>query len=218
MQYSSANLYERQNNKHILQNELNLPINPGVPLLIFIGRMDQQKGIDIILKGLRLCKDRSWQAVILGTGNPELEIETLKFQEEFPETVRAAVRFDSKLSRRLYGGADILLMPSRYEPCGLAQMIAMRYGCVPLARATGGLKDTIRDIAENSKANGFLFEKSDPEDFCRSLRLAISTFQNKASWYKMQLNGMDKDFSWHKSALSYANLYTNDTQAIKESE
>ena len=205
--YSAATLPDRKNNKHVLQNEMNLPIEPDIPLLIFIGRMDQQKGVDIILKGLHLCKETQWQAIILGTGNKELENEALRFQEEFPDRVRAIIRFDSKLSRRLYGGADILLMPSRYEPCGLAQMIAMRYGCVPLARSTGGLKDTILDYRECDKPNGFLFGKPEPHDFSETLNTAISIFQNKPLWQQIQLNGMAGDFSWYRSALSYAKLY-----------
>jgi len=108
----------------------------------------------------------------------------------------------------MYAGGDILLIPSRYEPCGLTQMIAMRYGCVPLARATGGLKDTIVDITDNESNNGFLFTEANEESFAQAMRRAVKSFHTKAEWKKLQINGMNTDFSWEKSAIEYAKIYT----------
>jgi len=207
--YSVENVSERKNNKHALQKEMAFSLDPDIPLLIFIGRMDFQKGIDLILDGLKLCKDLPWQLIILGTGNPALETAARQFETEHPDKVRAVVRFDSKLARRMYAGADILLMPSRYEPCGLAQMIAMRYGCIPLARSTGGLRDTIIDLSANHTATGFLFAQSTKKSFADSIRKACAVYNDKPMWNMMQINGMNKDFSWHKSALSYAERYIN---------
>ena len=115
-------------------------------MLIVISRMDQQKGIDLVIEALHQVADFPWQAAILGTGAPLLEASCKHLQEAYPDRVRAILKFDANLARRMYAGGDMILMPSRYEPCGLAQMISMRYGCVPVARATGGLKDTIHDI------------------------------------------------------------------------
>jgi starch synthase len=109
----------------------------------------------------------------------------------------------------MYAGGDILVIPSRYEPCGLTQMIAMRYGCVPLARATGGLTDTITDADDSNKNNGFLFDNATAEDFAEASTRAIKTFQNQIEWRKLQVNGMNSNFSWEKSALAYAEIYMN---------
>ncbi|MCE5207043.1 MAG: glycogen synthase [Chloroflexi bacterium] len=209
VQFSTQTLPDRHHNKTVLQKELALEENSDIPLLAFIGRMDQQKGIDLIIDALRLLTKQSWQAVLLGTGNTVLEKQALQLQTDFPDKVRAIIKFDSHLSRRIYGGADILMMPSRYEPCGLAQMIAMRYGCVPLAHATGGLIDTITDYGQNIDATGFLFEDCTATELAKTIKQALNVYKIKPEWIKLQRNGMKKDFSWHQSALSYANLYIN---------
>jgi len=128
-----------------LQERVGLPIDPDIHLLGMVSRMDQAKGIDIALKGLKMLRKQNWQLVVLGAGDAKLEVMARKLQEELPDRVRVETRYDAKLARQIYGGADILLMPSRYEPCGISQMIAMRYGCVPLVRAVGGLRDTVTD-------------------------------------------------------------------------
>lgn len=204
--YSIDTLYERSNNKHVLQNELNLPIDPDIPLLAFIGRLTHQKGIDLIIDALRLCRTCSWQAIILGKGDINLEKQAIQLEAEFPDRVRTIVQYDSRLSRRIYAGSDILMMPSRYEPCGLAQMIAMRYGCIPLARATGGLKDTITDISDPLNATGYLFSREKAREMADTLQNAFEDFKSKPKWHVLQTNAMRKDFSWHRSALKYADL------------
>ena len=117
-----------------------------------VTRMDEAKGIDIALKGLKMLDRKSWQLVVLGAGNPKLEERAKSLQEAMPDRVRVETRYDAKLARQIYAGSDIFLMPSRYEPCGLSQMIAMRYGSVPLVRAVGGLHDTVTD-----SETGFVF-------------------------------------------------------------
>ena len=154
-----------------------------------------------------MTADRDWRIVILGTGDEILEAEARALEQAFPDRVRAVLRFDNTLARQLYAGSDILLMPSRYEPCGLAQMIAMRYGCVPLARSTGGLKDTISPYPKIPNGTGFLFEKATPEDLASCINQALDIFSETKAWRNIQLNGMQKDFSWHCSAHSYAQLY-----------
>ena len=130
-----------------------------------------------------------------------------------PNRVRAAIRFDAALSRRIYAGADALLMPSRYEPCGLAQMNAMRYGCVPVARATGGLRDTMIDAGEETmapppaSATGFLFTEANASTLALALQRMLKIYANRERWEQPQQNGMRQDFSWSRAARQYADLY-----------
>lgn len=206
--FDISTLFVRQNNKEALTAEFSLNPDPKIPLLILIARMDQQKGVDLAVNGLSQMTGQRWQAIILGTGSPEIEDACRQMEREHPERVRAAIRFDSRLARRMYAGGDIILMPSRYEPCGLAQMIAMRYGCVPLARATGGLQDTIIDIADNpERGTGFLFKPATPEAFAETLHRALALFPDSAHWSAIQRQGMCQDFSWENSALQYVQLY-----------
>ncbi len=205
--YGPAQLNIRTKNKFALQTEFGLEKNNDIPLFILISRMDQQKGIDIAINGLRKIKDKNWQVILLGTGDPVLETACRSLEVEFPNRVRAAIRFDLNLSRRMYAGGDVLLIPSRYEPCGLTQMIAMRYGCVPLARSTGGLRDTIFDQQNETEPNGFLFDDATPEAFADTCTRAIEVFANQKEWRVIQVNGMKSIFSWEKSAYDYAKVY-----------
>jgi starch synthase len=205
--YDGASLERRAVNKAKLQSSLGLPVNSDVPLLAMITRMDPQKGVDIAIDGLRRTADQSWQAIILGTGIPYLESAARSLQDEMPERVCAEIRYDAQLSRQIYAGADILLMPSRYEPCGLAQMIAMRYGCVPVGRATGGLNDTIRGYTDAVSGTGFLFNEASPDAFANCLREALQVFGDRDRWLRLQHNGMSQDFSWENAAKQYQDLY-----------
>jgi starch synthase len=200
--FSAENLEARAANKSALQKALGLPESGRVPLLAMVGRMDQQKGLDLAFDALRQMTSRPWQFVVLGSGDPALENLACILQSDFPDRARAAIRFDSALGRLIYAGADIFLMPSRYEPCGLAQMIAMRYGCVPVVHATGGLKDTIEE-----SRTGFLFERSESADLVEALNRALGVFSNPAKWQRYQRNGMSTDFSWPRSARQYAIIY-----------
>jgi starch synthase len=206
--FSVDTLAKRQENKLALLKEFSLHPDPAIPLLILISRMDQQKGVDLAVEGLERAILSDWQAILLGTGNPDLEEACRKLEREYPDRIRAAIRFDTNLSRRMYAGGDILLMPSRYEPCGLAQMMAMRYGCAPLARATGGLQDTIVD-ATNDPANGtgFLFKPATGAALAGALERALEAYADKRRWKAIQERGMREDFSWEKSALEYVRLY-----------
>lgn len=197
---------KRAANKLTLLEEFSLKNDPDIPLLTFIGRMDVQKGVDVLLQALELIADENWMAILLGTGNSQLERATIQMQQKYPNHVRAVIRFDPKLSRLLYAGADMILIPSRYEPCGIAQMIAMRYGCVPVAHATGGLKDTILDYPDENKT-GFLFEKGTAIELAQSLRQAFSYYGDQRRWHTIQQNAMKQNFSWERSAEEYANLY-----------
>lgn len=205
--FSLESLSNRAANKTALQNELNLPVDPRIPLLAFVGRMEVQKGADLALKALSSLPPRGWQAVILGTGKKDLEEEAFQLQAKFPDQVKVAMKFDTPLSHRIYAGADMLLMPSRYEPCGLAQMIAMRYGCIPIASATGGLVDSIINHTKDETGTGFLFDMDLPNGMHKAIQHAFDAFSNPVLWLEIQRKAMSRDFSWRYSALEYALLY-----------
>jgi starch synthase len=164
--------------------------------------MDQAKGIDIALKGMRMMGRREWQLVILGAGDPKLESAAKKLQEFLPDKVRVETRYDAKLAREIYAGSDIFLMPSRYEPCGISQMIAMRYGSIPLVRAVGGLHDTVTD-----SETGFVFVDQKVKSFNDAVRRALNLYPYHSRWAALQKAGMGQNFSWQMSAQKYLDLY-----------
>jgi len=206
--FSADSLAFRRINKESIQSEFNLLKREDIPLLTLVSRMDPQKGIDIALRGLRHCDNLPWQAILLGTGNPMVEEMAKKLEADYPDRVRAVIDFDSRLAHQLYASADMFMMPSRYEPCGLSQMIAMRYGCVPIARATGGLVDTIQHISHSiNGGTGFLFDRPYPSVFAHTIQRAIRLFAHKEKWHRVQLNGMKVDYSWENSAHKYIETY-----------
>jgi starch synthase len=200
--FNSNTIASRTMNKTTLQRNFELKEDTRIPLMVMVGRIDQQKGLDIAFNALSMLADRNWQFIILGSGNTVLENSARSLQENIPDRVRAIIRYDEGLARLLYGGADMILMPSRYEPCGLAQMIAMRYGCVPVVHATGGLKDT---VMENK--TGYLFFDSDGVSMAETLIRALSDYVIPEKWQLLQHNGMEADFSWTQSAKQYATIY-----------
>ncbi len=200
--FNADSLAVRTRNKSALQERVGLPLDPDIPLLGMVSRMDQAKGIDIALKGLKMLRKQNWQLVVLGAGDPKLEAMARKLQEELPDRVRVETRYDAKLARQIYGGADILLMPSRYEPCGISQMIAMRYGCVPLVRAVGGLRDTVTD-----GETGFVFVDAKVKSFNDAVKRSLTLYPYHSRWLNLQKAGMARDFSWPTSARKYFELY-----------
>ena len=191
----------RMENKLALQRQLGLKEEPRTPIFAMIGRIDQQKGVDITFQALQQMAGRRWQFILLGSGSPELENEARAMESEYPDRIRSAIRFDAQLSRLIYAGADMFLMPSRYEPCGLAQMVAMRYGCVPVVHATGGLKDTVQE-----GKTGFLFQKAEASALVDALERALTVYST-TSWERFQRAGMKEDFSWPRFAAQYAIVY-----------
>lgn len=200
--FGVATLDKRSLNKASLQARLGLPIDPDVPMLAVVSRLDPQKGIDLLPPAFRKLRDAPWQAVILGTGLPRLEKAMQRLQAEFPDRVRTQLKYDAGLARQIYGGADLFLMPSRYEPCGLSQMIAMRYGCLPIVSAVGGLKDTIFD-----DDTGFFLARPTAAGLAAAIRRALRVFPDRSRWRVMQQAGMSQDFSWGASARQYFQLY-----------
>lgn len=205
--YSSDDPSARSLCRAALLEELGLNAAPEAPLFGVVSRLVGQKGVDVAVAALRQLSDRPWHAVILGTGDPAIERIVLDLASELPGRVRARVTFDEVLARRIYAGADALLLPSRYEPCGMTQMIAMRYGCVPIARETGGLADTVRDLDLSERPTGVLFPDASPSSLAFAIRRAMACYSRRPQWSELSRAGMTEDFSWHRSAREYVELY-----------
>jgi starch synthase len=205
--YDRDNLAARANNKEALLKECGLDGDSSHPLLGMITRLDYQKGVELAVTALRRSLDSDWHAIFLGTGDSELEAMVTALAAEYPGRVAALLKFDPQLARRMYAGLDMILIPSRYEPCGLAQLIGMRYGCIPVVRATGGLLDTVEPFIPPDRGTGFRFEAISSGALAGILDLAITTYQRQDVWQQMQQRAMSQDFSWQQSARKYRSLY-----------
>jgi starch synthase len=204
--YDAGTLERRAANKAALQQEAGLEKDPWMPLLGVVSRLVKEKGFDIAAPAVRRWLERGGQFVLLGTGDPALEHEYAQLEMRYPHRASVRLRFDARYARRVYAGADALLVPSRYEPCGLAQMIAMRYGCVPVARRTGGLADTVTDAGDPG-GTGLMFDEFQPAALWDALERALKVYAAPIRWAELQRNGMRRDSSWSKSAREYAGLY-----------
>ena len=193
-------------NKAAMQRELGLPIRRDVPLAVMITRLARQKGVDLLTCILDELLGSDIQFVILGTGDADYEQTLAEIAGRHPDKMRALFKFDRALSKRLYASADIFLMPSRSEPCGLAQMIACSYGTIPVVRAVGGLYDTIVPYGREG-ANGFVFNNYNAHELLFRVKDAISLYRNPEEWGKLITGAMTTDFSWDRSAKKYLNLY-----------
>jgi starch synthase len=209
--YDADRLALKPGNKTALQRRMNLPKDEGIPLFAAISRMTSQKGTDLVAAlGERIAAMPA-QLVLLGSGDAALEKQCVDLAAAHPRSVAVRIGFDEKLAHLIEAGADFFLMPSRFEPCGLNQMYSQRYGTPPIARATGGLADTITDhtaaTAAAGRATGFLFKTASAEDLYGAVRRAASAYQQPAQYRRLQEAGMARDFSWAASALRYRDLY-----------
>ncbi len=198
--------------KSALQLELGLPQKPDVPLVAFIGRLVTQKGIDLLTATIRdWVQTRDVQWAILGTGEADYEQQLAQLTERFPHRVATKLEFSNDLAHRMEAGADMLVMPSRYEPCGLNQLYSLKYGTVPIVRATGGLVDTITDANEATlaagKATGFMFGDYSTLALSEALDRACATYARPEIWRQLVTTGMRQDWSWANSARQYVELY-----------
>lgn len=213
--FGASDLAARRENKASLRRELSLEGREDAPLLAIVSRLDRQKGFDIAGPGVARWLESGGQAAVLGTGDPAIEASLARLASAHPSRFAARFRFDAGLARRIYAGSDAFLIPSRYEPCGLTQMIAMRYGSVPVARRTGGLADTIAD-ARRPDGTGFLFEAFDPDALAEALARAFAAFSRREGWEALMRRGMSKDFSWSRSAAAYGALYERARERRRE--
>lgn len=191
--------------KAALQRECKLPVNADRPLLGVVSRLAEQKGFEL-LEGVMpwLLRETDAQLVLLGSGQANWEALFRRYAAEYPERVAARIGFDAALAQRIYAGSDMFLMPSRFEPCGLGQMIALRYGSVPVVRATGGLNDTVR---EGWEGNGFRFHPYEARYFADAIGRALAAYRNLSGWEILRERGMREDNSWSHAANVYARLY-----------
>lgn len=204
--YDSGCIDIKKKNKLLLQKELGLR-ETDLPLVSSVTRLDDQKGIDIMIEAIRKMELNGFEFVILGTGDNTYEKILEELSQTYNGRFKACIKFDSSLSKRIYAGSDIFLMPSRYEPGGLGQLYAMRYGTVPVVRHTGGLKDTVIDIKKGKdKATGFCFTPYSAASLANALKRAINLYGSPA-WDSIVKNCMTYEFSWEKSAARYIKLY-----------
>jgi len=206
--YTPNNLSGKAKCKESLQEICRLEVNPDVPILGIVTRLANQKGISLISEVADDLAKENMQFVLLGTGERKLENMIKDVTKKYPEKFYAKIDFNAGFAQQIYAGSDMFLMPSRFEPCGLGQMIAMRYGTVPIVRSTGGLKDTVADYNEkNDQGDGFSFEELKSSAFLEAIKRALSLYKDQKKWYNLITRIMQKDFSWNVSAKKYIELY-----------
>ena len=209
--YSAQDLAGKVKCKAALQRESALETDAAAPLIGIISRLDPQKGFDLIAGALDAILAQGAQVVLLGTGMPEYHMVFERAAKRHAGRISAHLRFDNPLAHRIEAGADMFLMPSRYEPCGLNQLYSLRYGTVPVVRATGGLADSVTDATaagiRAGKSTGFVFEDYTAAALLKTVKRAIKLFHDRERWQQLMRNGMKRDFSWNAAARQYAALY-----------
>ncbi len=212
--YNRRTLSNKTKNKMALQASMGLTVDQSIPLLGFVGRLVDQKGVDLILSQMSHLLTSNYQLVVLGSGFTHYE-QTLKdIAVQNPHKVAVYIGYDEGLAHQIEAGCDIFLMPSIFEPCGLNQMYSLRYGTLPIVHAVGGLRDTVieqqADVMSGEE-NGFVFHKPEGKELLAAIERAIKAYEQPDAWKKMQLNAMSRDFSWEASAKSYGEIYTQIT-------
>ena len=207
--YNFRNLEGKKRNKNALRRLTKLPlVHRDVPLIGVISRLTDQKGFDIFVEVAEQVFELDLQMVILGTGDEKRENQLKELARKYPKKLSVNIRFDNKLAHLIEAGADMFLMPSRYEPCGLNQLYSLKYGTVPIVRETGGLADTIENCNPSKKTGtGFLFKNYDSWEFLNAIRFAMEVYKNKTVWKELMRRGMEKNFSWENSAVKYMRVY-----------
>lgn len=208
--FTPDSLENRRANKIAIQEELGLEVNSKAFLVGLVGRLVEQKGLDLILQILdRFLSYTDAQFILLGTGDRYYETQLWQMASRYRGRMATYLLYSEGLGRRIYAGADAFLMPSRFEPCGISQMIAMRYGCIPVVRRTGGLVDTVQHHdPEHHTGTGYTFDRYEPLDLFTCLIRAWEGYRFKDAWRALQRRAMEQDFSWDKSAIDYVRLYS----------
>jgi starch synthase len=210
--YSSKDLSKKEKNKELLLKQFSIDYKKNIPLIGIVSRFAIQKGFDLIQEALPALMELEAQWIILGSGEKEYENAFLALREQMSDKVGVHIGYSEDLAHKIEAGADIFLMPSHYEPCGLNQIYSLKYGTVPVVRKTGGLADTVQDWNEYNQTgmdigNGFSFVNYNADALLNAVERSINDYHNKSVWRKIQLNGMSKDFSWTNSAKAYEELY-----------
>lgn len=209
-EFNSGNFKKKKAvNKAKLQEELGLPVDENKYMIAIISRLTDQKGLDLVSYAMERICDENTQFVVIGTGDPKYENMFKHFQWRYPERVSANILYSDKLAHKLYAAADAMLMPSLFEPCGLTQLISLRYGTVPIVRETGGLKDTVQPYNEfDGTGTGFSFANYNGDEMLGVINYSKHIFFNhRDQWDKMVKRGMEADFSWNSSACQYEGMY-----------
>ena len=205
--FTEDSLADKAANKRDLQSLFGLPVSPKTPVLCMISRLVSHKGLDLLITIMEELISDDVQFLLLGTGDHNYELFFNEMSIRYPDKVAVNIAYNPEIGNKIYGGADIMLMPSLSEPCGLSQMIACRYATIPVVRATGGLKDTIRDC-RNGDGNGFLFQNYDAGEFLSTIRQAIHLYTfYEDDWHNLMKEAMRSDFRWDLSAKAYAAMY-----------
>ena len=209
--YSLSTLDKKQLNKVALQTKFSLPVKGDIPLFGLIGRLVAQKGIDMILECLPEMMTMDIQFVLLGSGDKEFEKQLKDLALLYPDKIAVQIGYDEALAHLIEAGADVFLMPSRFEPCGLNQMYSQRYGTIPIVRKTGGLADTVMDslptTLADKTASGIVFSEASASALLEAIKRTLILYSMPNTWKKMQTNAMNKNFSWQRSAQEYLELY-----------
>lgn len=209
--YSRQTLNKKVANKTALQEQLLLPIDSTIPMIGMVGRLVEQKGLDIILQSLDELVKINMQIVILGTGDTHYELLLSEWATKQPDKIKVMIGYNEELAHRIEAASDIYLMPSTFEPCGLNQLYSLRYGTLPIVTAVGGLADTVTNTdtesIANKTANGFVITEQTSESLIAAITRAISVYQDSKAWRQLQNNAMRFDSSWTTSADRYINLY-----------
>ena len=209
--YSTENIYDKVENKVKLQEKLGLPQNRSIPMIGLVARLVAPKGLDLIAHVIEeLISGENVQIVILGTGESQYEELFRNMAWKYPRKVSANIMFDNELAQQIYAAADMFLMPSQYEPCGIGQLIALKYGTIPIVRETGGLKDSVRAYNKyDGTGNGFSFANYNAHELLFAIKKALGAYDDKSVWQGIIKNAMKSDFSWQRSAKQYLKLYEN---------
>jgi starch synthase len=207
--YDVNSIEKKQHNKRILQSHFRLMEDPTIPIVTMVTRLTKQKGLELVTHVFHEIIQQNVQFIVLGSGDSDFEQFFKEMTLMYPNKVRSFIGFDEKLAHLLYAGADLFLMPSKFEPCGLGQLIAMRYGTIPIVRETGGLNDTVTSYNElEQSGNGFSFANFNAHDMLYTINRSLYFYQNKESWQRIVQNAMSEDFSWEQSAFVYYQLYS----------
>jgi starch synthase len=209
-QFDQETLEKRAENKRALQERAHLPVKPDVPLIAMISRLADQKGFDLIAQIIQPLLAQGVQLVVLGIGDQHYHEIFQNLAARYPDQVAIFLTFNTVLAQSIYAGSDMFLMPSRFEPCGLGQLIAMRYGSVPIVRSVGGLADTVQEYDPHTgEGNGFTFTNYDPWELFAAIVRALELYRFKDIWRTLQRRGMAANHSWQASAIRYVEVYRN---------
>lgn len=207
--YDAEHLEKKYENKKMLQQSLGLPVRDDIPMIGIVSRLVDHKGFDLVARVLYEIVAEDIQLVVLGTGEWLYEDIFRQAAAGYPDKVSANILYDGTLAQRIYAGSDLFLMPSLFEPCGLGQLFALRYGSIPIVRETGGLNDTIQSYNEHTgEGNGFSFANYNAHDMLFTIRRAVGFYHNKEVWNTLVKRAMMQDFSWNVSAKEYMDLYS----------